>query len=781
MLFLLTLYACIMGIATFFENYNNTASARYFFYHAPWFFLLQLLLVVNGIAIFRRYHLFRWDKIGMLLFHISFIVILIGATVTHFWGREGTMQIREGESTTLIYNHATQAYEEIPMRIELLDFTLDRYPGSNSPSSYTSKVRVYQNESQTDARIGMNKILNVEGYRFFQSSFHPDEKGTVLTVNYDFPGMQITYFGYILLTLGIVLIPFQSNSRFRQLYRQLGKTVCLIVLFTLPVSLTTQAQLPVIQREHADRFGALRVQNPKGRLEPVDSWSAKLIRKIHQNDQYKTYNNNQLLLSLLLYPHAWADEPLIRIKNKELRELLRLTESNVSYNALFQSDGSYRLEKLVNEANQTDQAGRSKLQKDILALDEQVNIIFQIQQGRLLPLFPHPDETNTHWSSAGDDLSHYSGKDSLFVSKIIYLYADEVAKAIESGDWSGADKVINMLITYQRVKNKAIPVDDSKHQAELFYNNIQPFSLLFKLYLITGALLLLLFLHQLIRSKGNNSLLIGGLIGVMMLCFVIHTLGIGLRWYISGYAPWSNAYETMLFVAWSVMLIGFIIGFKHRLLTALCALLAGILLFVSSLNWMNPEITPLVPVLQSYWLMLHVAVIMMGYGFFFVCALIGLMNLILMLLANRSDVHIQTTIRQTTIINEMAMICGTLFLALGIFLGAIWANESWGRYWGWDPKETWALITMITYAVILHARFIPRLNHPLWFNMGALWSVFTVLMTYFGVNYYLSGLHSYGAHAEFGSFIPIVLIMLLLSVISFYAIKKEIISSTPCR
>lgn len=771
MLILILLYALTLGIATLVESYIDTSAARSYIYHAVWFMFLHLMMVINGIAILKRRNMFQRSKGGILLFHLSFIVILIGATVTHFTSKEGIMQIREGESTTLLFNEKTQKYEELPVRIELLDFVLTRYPGSQSPSSYQSHIAVSYQNKQYKENIGMNRVMNVDGYRFFQTSFHPDEKGTVLTVNYDFPGMQITYLGYLLLLLGFVITPFQSSSRFRWLCKRLGQ-FGIVLLLLYPNTL--HAELPEIDATHADKFGKLLIQNPKGRLEPMASWSAKLIRKIHQKEHYGQQNSNQMLLALFLYPYEWADEPIIQIKNKELLDRLQTTDSYVSYNQLFTSHGQYRLEKEVEQANSVAANKQTKFQKDLLALDERINIIFQLQQGRLMALFPHPSPDRTQWFSAGDDLSCYHGKDSLFVSKVMFLYAEEVEKALDSGNWQGADKVVEMIHTYQKVKNHTIPVDPSRIEAELLYNKLSLFNKLFKLYLLLGGILLVYLFYRLLVRPEFSSRLITIFYTLITIGFIIHTSGIALRWYISGYAPWSNAYETMLFVAWSVILIGLIFGYKTPILTALCTLLGGILLFVSSLNWMNPEITPLVPVLQSYWLMLHVAVIMMGYGFFFVSALIGCCNLMLLVVSTSNNrEHIRFTIEKTTIINELSMISGTVFLTLGIFIGAVWANESWGRYWGWDPKETWALITIIVYTFVLHMRFVPRLNSSYLFNLFSMWSILSVLMTYFGVNYYLTGLHSYGSHNGFGTFTPLLIIFTVMISLSLWSYKKR--------
>jgi len=218
-----------------------------------------------------------------------------------------------------------------------------------------------------------------------------------------------------------------------------------------------------------------------------------------------------------------------------------------------------------------------------------------------------------------------------------------------------------------------------------------------------------------------------------------------VRWYVSGHAPWSNGYETMIYVGWATSLAGFIFVKRSPITLAVTTVLASIILFVAGMSWMNPEITNLVPVLKSYWLVVHVAVITASYGFLAMGALLGMLNLILMILRNkRNNQNISFTILEVSYIIEMALMIGLLMLTIGSFIGGVWANESWGRYWGWDPKETWALVSILVYSIILHLRRVPGLKSIFSLSSLALVGIGSVLMTFFGVNYYLSGMHSYG-------------------------------------
>ena len=774
MLALIMIYCLSMGVATFIEKDLGMAASRGYVYHHIWFIVLQVLISVNAVAIIKRRGLFSWKSIGSLMFHLSFIVIFCGAMTTHLFSKEGVMHIREGYSADYFVDMTNHDKMSLPFTVLLNDFVLTRYPGSQSPSSYESHVTIEHEGKVSKDLIRMNHIVNVDGYRLFQTSFDKDEKGTVLTVNYDFPGMQITYLGYILLLLGIVITPFQHGSRFRRLNRKFKALGCVALFMMLSTtSVFANTQIPSsVSKEHAAEFGRLLIQNHKGRIEPVNTWSSKILRKIHSDNYYGDLTADQMFLNLFLLPDVWAEQPIVKVKNKDIRELLK-SEEYANYNHFFSNDGKYKLQKELDLAYAAAPAERSKFSKDIISLDEVINIIFQLQGGRLMPIFPDPTDSKHLWLSPGDEFTGVKGADSLFLSNIMMWYASEVHNGIQNGNYDQASKVIGMIKTFQDAKNTTIEVDYDRVEAEILYNRLHILGFAFKFYLIFGGILLVLCITQLL--KGQTKLirrLQGLLVGGVLIIFALHTFGFLLRWYVSNHGPWSNSYETMVFVAWSVVAIGVLFIKKSLIVSALSSILAGVLLFVSSLNWMNPEITPLVPVLQSYWLMIHVAVIMLGYGFFFISALIGLSNLVITcFITPKNKNRLVHNIKKTTIINEMSMILGTFLLCLGIFLGAVWANVSWGRYWGWDPKETWALITMMCYVAVLHMRFIPKLDNIWLLNVKSLWLILSVLMTYFGVNYYLSGLHSYGSSDGSLLSLPVLIGLIVLLVVTVFSLK----------
>lgn len=752
------LYALILAAATFVENSYGPAVAREHFYYAPWFILLQLLQAVNLLAMFLQGSYFKRISKGSLIFHGAFVFIWLGAAVTHYVGVTGIMHIREGETVSSMMHDegAGMGKTSLPFSVTLDDFRLQRYPGSHSPMSYESDLVIKKgDEVPVQATVRMNKVIDIDGYRLFQSSFDPDEQGTILSVSYDRPGMQLTYIGYFLLFAGFVLTLFSKKSRFGRLRRELGemkKNMPYCVLFLLALSgvaggQTVHAQQPCVSSQHAGKFGSLVVLNPNGRLEPVNSYTSAILRKLYGADKLNGINSDQFFLDLLSFPDEWGAYPFIKVDNKELLQRFGRSGKYIAWEDVFDSEGNYILTDEVNDIYAKPASERKRMDSDLLKLDESVNIVYRIMQHQLLPLFPDENDAQGKWYSAGDELNVFQGKDSLFVSKIMDWYIYELGNGVRSGNWEEADKIVGMMNIFQQAKSKTPAIDNQRVKAELLYNQLNLFFWCRLAYLILGGILLFIACGEIIADFKWGKKVCGILIALLVIAFLAHTSGVLLRWYISGRAPWANAYESMICTSWMLVGGGLLFARRFRILPALAGLLGGIMLFVAGLNHLNPEITPLVPVLQSYWLMSHVAIIMIGYVFFALCALTGLFNLILMsLLSATNRVKLQFRIREFTLLNEMAMILGLFFMTAGTFLGAIWANVSWGRYWGWDPKETWALISIVVYALVLHIRFIPLLKgKTTWcFNLLSVVAILSVIMTWFGVNYYLSGLHSYG-------------------------------------
>lgn len=766
---LLLAYALLLAVATFIEKYQGTAAARELIYNNYSFYLLQLLLAVNFIAAtIGQLKNKKNRKVGMWVFHFAFIVILIGAWITATFSVEGMIHLREGAttSTMIVLKAGTEPdmkqpeTAELPFRITLNDFRLVRYPGSQSPSAYESHVLINDSEGSRSEVISMNNIVQQSGYRLYQSSFDKDEQGTVLTVNHDSAGSTVTYIGYFILLIGILYILLGKKSRFAMLNRQLKeltnkRSKALLLCLTLTalsasgtVCAASSPNLPstVITASHADKCGKLLVQCASGRIEPIDTYATKLLRKLYRQDTYKGLSGTQVIMGIIVHPELWRNEPVIRVGNEDIHTLLggKTTGKYIPFYALFDNEGNYKPAPLLQDIYAKPSQQRTKTEKDLIKLDERMNIFYALQQGEMLNILPLKDAPNHKWYAPGEDLADFVGKDSLFASKIFGWYVQELHEAEQSGDYAPAEEVIGMINTYQRAQAHQSLINDSRIQTELWYNRLNLFAHASKAYLLAGIVLLLLLVFGIIYPNRRKWLLCSRificLIGVV---FIIHSAGIGMRWYISGQAPWSNSYESMIYVAWASALGGLLFIRRSPITLSLATILAGVILFVANLNSMDPEITPLVPVLQSYWLMIHVAIITASYGFFGISFLIGLLTISTLAINKRIE-SMEQKLQELRIINEMCLTIGLCLLTAGTFTGAIWANESWGRYWGWDPKETWALITMIAYAIVLHVRLIPRFNNIVTFSVLSVYALSTVMMTYFGVNYYLAGMHSYG-------------------------------------
>jgi cytochrome c-type biogenesis protein CcsB len=660
---------------------------------------------------------------------------------------------------TLIYGSKNV---EIPFSIFLRDFQLERYPGSMSPSSFASEVTVLDpaNGVEKPYRIFMNNILNYGGFRFFQSSYDKDEKGTILSVNHDFWGTLITYFGYAFLAAGLVFNFFSKNSRFRKLAKassQLKKKsamaviVLLVSLGMIPMTGSAQGTATYdplnISKEHAKQFGKLIVQDKDGRMKPVNTLSSELLRKIYRKDNIMGLNSDQAFLGMVSDPSYWQTVPMIKVSDSELKKLIGVDGKYAAFeDFLDQGMGYYLLSEHVNNALNKKPVERTSFDKDVIKVDERVNIFFMAISGDFLTLFPEPGHPENKWHNTDKPYDSFDSTDAGFVENIMPLYYSSVIDGMRSGNWAAADTNLSYIRIFQDRYGASIMPSKTKTKLEVFYNNINIFKKLFPFYGLFGFLLIIILFAQVLNQKINLIWVVRAFSWVIMAGWLVHTVGLAIRWYISGHAPWSNGYETMIYISWGTVLSGILFSKNSRITLATTAILASVTLMVANLSWLDPEVTNLVPVLKSYWLVIHVAIITASYSFLGVGALLGFLNLILIALQNdKNKQKLSSTIEELTNINEMNLIIGVFLVTIGTFLGAVWANESWGRYWGWDPKETWALVTVLVYSFIIHMRLIPGLNGVFGFNFAALIGFSSVLMTYFGVNYYLSGMHSYAA------------------------------------
>ncbi|MEJ2594618.1 MAG: cytochrome c biogenesis protein CcsA [bacterium] len=607
----------------------------------------------------------------------------------------------------------------LPFSLELVDFQLERYPGSNSPSSYASEIVLVdeRKDLREPHRIFMNNVLNYGGYRFFQSSYDRDELGTILSVNHDYWGTLFTYIGYFIMALGMFITPFTSGSRFAFLGRQLKKTalssegkatLILLALMTGSLMLTGQHthgpinpdQIPEVDKTQAELFGKLMVQSQDGRLKPMNTLSSELLRKVARKDNMFGMTSDQVLLGMLSQGMTWQQAPMIKVSDDEVKRILGVTGKYASYmDFINMQQGSYKLRDYVQAAYAKKPAQRGMFDKEIIKVDERLNICYMVFTGDLLRMLPNPTDPYAPWFSPASKIEGVPAEDSIFLTGIFPSYLEAVA----NGNEALATELVNGISTYQKKYGAEIMPSERKLQMELTYNRLKIFDNLSKIYGLLGFIMLIMVFIEVFR-------------------------------------------KSLIYIGWVTMLAGLIFSRRSHMTLAATTVLTSIILMVAHLSWMDPEITNLVPVLKSYWLTIHVSIITASYGFLALGMLLGFINLILMILKSRKNGdRIDLKIKDLTAINERTMMIGLYMLTVGTFLGGVWANESWGRYWGWDPKETWALVSVLVYSFILHMQYIPGLKNYFSFNFASLIGYSSILMTYFGVNYYLSGLHSYAA------------------------------------
>ncbi len=699
------------------------------------------------------------------------------------------------------FNHEGNEYSitygpkpvQLPFGLYLNAFELERYPGSQSPASYASEVMVMDKGEDFPYRIFMNNVLDYKGFRFYQSSYDTDERGTVLSVNQDRPGTYITYLGYFLLTLGMFLTLFAKGSRFRILNTKLGnikKTVAATLLL-LGISANVFAQgehsieSSIVPLEQAAQYGKLIVQDLDGRMKPLNTLANEIVRKLSG----KTYmalpveegemrlSPEQFLLAVQMDPATMSQLPLVRIDKAKSIEVFQLLgkepTDKISFQDFLDAEGNYRIQELVEAANLLKPAERNEGHKELLKTDERFNIFYGLLTGDFLRLFPNKLDENNTWFTGQQYMQGFDEEDGIFVKNITPLYLDALRKGIEDGNWEDADETLSYISLYQQKIGEEVYPSPNEIKAELLYNQLNLGTRLFGIFWLLGTIMLFLGILMLFKDDHiwKKTWFVGK--ALTWLGFLAFTFHLCLRWYIAKHPPWSDGFEMLVFVAWGVLLFGLLFSNKSKFTLPLGLIFSGTLLFVGFLDWLNPEITNLMPVLNSYWLKIHVAIIVSSYAPLALAAIIALLSLILIIFKpNDPGKKWWSSIRELQMVNEMSITIGLFLLSVGTFLGGVWANESWGRYWAWDPKETWALISVIVYAFVLHLRLIPKFKNGLVFNLASLWAFSSIVMTSFGVNYYLSGLHSYAAGDPVPVPIWVYWIVLVLLTISVFAIFK---------
>ncbi|NOQ24651.1 MAG: cytochrome C biogenesis protein [Bacteroidales bacterium] len=696
---------------------------------------------------------------------------------------------------------------KIPFSIQLNNFTLNKYPGSQSPSSYLSEVvlideRINLKEQHS---ILKNNVLKYDGYKFFQTLYDEDEKGTILSVNYDFYGTLISYLGYFLLGLSFVLLIFSKKSRFNELSKKIAtirlqRKALLIILFTIlsfsGFAFANNNTQNHIRADHAEEFGKLLVQSYDGRFAPVNSLAYDVMHKISKKDliilpQNEEMDAMQVFLDMFHNPVFWKEQEIIYVSNKSIRNILGANEKHASFNDFFNEQNRYKLESFLQNAFNKKPKEQTKFDKEIIKVTERVNICIMTYNGSLLKIFPVQNSTNNKWINWNDSeaLSTLTGKleilntdfqlANLNYRNIMQVYLESLSKAQRTGDYFRSNQILGYFESIQRQNGSANFLPSKfKVGIETFYNKAKIFIHLKYVYALLGLSLLIFSIVENLKTTKSKIIQIAIIIfvGLLSCAFAFHTFGMGLRWYLTNHAPWSNGYETLLLVAWGSLLAGFSFIRHSKITLSATALLSFLILMTAGHSYYDPQLTNLQPVLKSYWLIFHVATITIGYAFLGLGFFLGLINMNMFLFkSQKNKIRTDLIIKELSYINEKALFIGLFLTTVGTFLGGIWANESWGRYWGWDAKETWSLIIILVYAVVLHFRLIPKLKSALIFNIGAIIAFGSVIMTFVGVNYYFTkGLHSYASDDP--PIFPIwawSIILLLFFLIGFASIKER--------
>ncbi len=776
---------------------------------------------------------------------------------------------------------------DFPFGIKCKNFMILRYPGSETPSSYASDLQVVdaKNNYFKNKRVFMNHVMDYKGYRFFQSSYDSDEKGTILSVNYDWWGTNISYLGYLIMAIGMILSIIAYGGRFRELLGKLNSSNQKILLIALLFGTVAFGQekehdhashaghahesspstnvkkikrnkkVRFISVEHSEEVAKLLVQDFEGRIVPFHTVADQLMRKLYRSNKFGDKNAVQNVLSMHMYQDYWLEQKVMQVPSA-VREKCKL-EDYASCMDLMDNQGLFKWTNEYNTALRRMESDRNEYDKKLIKLMEKFQVFLGVLSWNYMKIVPIPNDPKNRWAMPFDEA--LMKKDTM-LGKGTMLYFKQINEAALRNDYQYSNITLNALKQMQiAIAPKRIIPSKSVVGLEISYNKMNIFKNTTYMYLTLGIFLMLIYMIKLIMSSSNKeskwyfyihrilifivlfSLINHGinllirfysldenhwspryeiflfafwialililiffkkiyhllksklnkngkkirwyflfrkiLVFITLVIFVYHGVGLWMRWYISGHVPWSNGYEALIFIAWVTMIAGLIFSRKNPAVLAGTLILASFMIMVTELNLLDPEITPLQPVLKSYWLMIHVAVITGSYGFLGLSCILGIVNLVLYITRTTSNTKVITqNINELSYVSELTMTIGLFMLAIGTFLGGIWANESWGRYWGWDPKETWALASVLVYSVILHLRYIPGLKSRFTFNLVSVWGYASILFTFFGVNFILVGLHSYAEGESSVDFPPSVwfsvVCFLLLSIVAFIFNKR---------
>ena len=737
-----------MAAATIVEKSQGTDYAHAHYYGAWWFILIWAVLAALGaFYIIKR----KVKCASTLALHLSFIIILAGALLTHISAKRGMIHLRIGQPTdTYMAQDEEQGMKEekLPFSLCLQKFEAKMHDGTNAVADYSSKFTVIDGDDKSEGEVSMNNIYSHRSYRLYQSSYDEDGKGSVLAINADPYGIPVTYTGYALLFISLVWMLFDPKGGYRKLLKSpLLKKGALITALILSMgniqtlhaeSATGNLQNAVLPKETAEKFGELHILY-NDRICPVQTFALDFCKKIYGARSYQGLTAEQVLSGWVFYGNTWANEPFIKIKSGEMKTAMNLPDY-ASLNTFFNREmGGYTIGQYVQEYYNGQQ---DKFHQQAADIDGKIQIIMELREGVSLKVLPYTFTKNvkatkdhpfikagtTTWFSPVDKLPQaVEHQHALYIRNVFSLLNGDV----KAGNISRVNEFFVKMKKYQEVSSGNSLPTATQYKAERI-NNAFPFAtILFMANLTLGFIALFYTIYRMTKKREIKALNIALPI-LLGISFLALTFGLALRWIISGNIPMSNGYESMLTVAWFVMLISILMQLRIRIVMVFGFLISGFFLLVSHINQMDPAIGQMMPVLNSPLLSIHVSIIMMSYALLSLTFICGIMGICL-----RSHGE------ELQALSRIFLYPALTTMGFGIFIGAIWANVSWGNYWSWDSKETWALITFMIYAVVVHTQSLPVFRKPLVYHIYITLAFMSIAMTYFGVNYFLTGMHSY--------------------------------------
>ena len=761
----LILMLVVLAVTTVVEKLYGTEFAASYIYGSWWFvgiwFVIaaSLLLFIIGQKMYKRPMVF--------LLHISFLVILSGAFLTFSTSIQGKLHLREIKPENTFIDHNNK-HHQLPFDIILTDFEIDYYSGTQAPCDYISKLKIVRNGQEIEGNVSMNKVFENSGYRFYQFSYDKDMQGSTLLVKSDRYGLPVTYLGYALLLIAMIGYFFSPNTGFRKLLNHSAlKRSAMTILLLLGIG-TTAFSSP-IPKETAKKLGEIQMLY-HDRICPVQTFAKDFTLKLYGKPSYQLLSCEQVLAGWLFSPDEWENQPIIKVKSKTVQQLLGINDKYASFSDFFVDGKIYKLQDALQRIHMGEEVEGAK---DIIAADEKIQLLFMLRMETLMRIFPQKEQGKLLWYCPADDLPSSMPEDEQLLVQGIFPLLKEYA---QQNDWETLNLTLEKLNIYQKKSAGEMLLSSQKVKAERLYNTFNVVKPVAFASILIGILTLVYCFRRenkketlqkrdkFISNLLNVFLLVGGVTIFLLIC---------LRGYICGRIPLGNGYETLQFLAVCIVLLGFLFRRRIFLSVPFGFMFSGLVLLVSTMGSSNPQITQLQPVLISPLLSIHVSLIMMSYTLFGFITFNAIASFLSVIVGKRKNIEsLNHRMLQLSVFSRILLYPAVFLLAAGIFVGAVWAEVSWGTYWSWDPKETWALITLLIYALPLHENSLSRFKRPFFFHGYCLVAFLSVLMTYFGVNYILGGMHSYGGEMGINILLIIATILLFFVVLPLWAYGK---------